>query len=260
LRHERFRAPTVLVFVGTTLVIWLLIGRDESGAARQTLDGLAPTFEAFSTSHLLHVDGVHLSLSVLGVLLAGGLLETRWGTPRFLVFYAVVVASTGAVAVLASRVATDSGFFDGTVRPVSYGASALSLACVTLASARIPRRVYLGALPSNVVFAALIVLGAAGLALLDSLSAQAEGPTRLFLLPQVSGVVVGILWARVDPICARCFADRRARRERRERERLGEIRTRVDTLLEKISIHGYTSLSADEKAFLRHASRHFKRE
>ena len=206
--------------------------------------------------------------AALVVLAAGGILETRWGTPRFLVFYVSVVGLSTGGSLIAGQMAVATGFFQeavvdapgGSSGPVSYGSSGFALACLVAAARYTPERVWLGFFPARRILWALIIIGAAGLALLDSLSADGDGSRRLFLLPQVSGVVIALAWLHLDPFCDRRVAAWRASRELRESERVGQIRHRVDELLDKISSRGYDSLSADERSFLRHASKHFKRE
>ena len=267
-QDESFRAPAALVFLGTTVLVWRFFGQDPEAAVRQTLDALHPTLEAFFTSHLLHTTGFHLTASVFVVLVAGGILETRWGTPRFLVFYGTVVILSTGVSLVAGRIAVACGFFvpgasdaaGAFAGPVSYGSSALALACLVAVAGVTRDRVWLGFFPVRRLLWALIVLGAAGLALLDSLRASGEMPQSLFLLPQISGVMLALLWLRLDSAFDRKMAAWLAARDIRERERVREIRHRVDELLDKISSFGYDSLTAAERSFLRHSSKHFKSE
>ncbi len=278
---ERFRAPGAMVFLGTTLVIWLLMGRDAiqqialldgegsgvlgegTAGARQIFFCLSPSIEAFFTSHLLHVDGLHLTLTVFVVLGVGGLLETRWGTPRFLLFYAWIVVMTTAVTWGSAWICARLGVFGETVSgtnitPIAFGASGLALACLVTWASVVRDRLVFGWLGIRRLIWSGVFLGVAGLALLDTLSASSE--YRLFLLPQLSAVIFALVWIHLDPICERKIGEWHDARERRERVRVGEIRHRVEELLEKISTDGYESLSPDEKSFLRHASKHFKRD
>ena len=72
--------------------------------------------------------------------------------------------------------------------------------------------------------------------------------------------MLALLWLRLDSAFDRKMAAWLAARDIRERERVREIRHRVDELLDKISSFGYDSLTADERSFLRHSSKHFKSE
>ncbi len=265
-----FRAPAVLAFVAAALIVWLLPGRDTGAVYRLALLSREPSPEGFLASHLLHTNGWHLIVDLLIVLVVGGWLETRWGTPKFLAFYALIVLPTTTVCLIAGYAVPADGLWEG-LDAASFGAGGLALACLFVASCheRSAGEFRSGVLrhfaPRHLLWTAML-LGATGIAVLDSQppiewgSGEEVYRARVFLLPQLSGVVFAVAFLRMEPFLQRRATRMRAVREESERERIGAIRARVDGLLDKISSDGYSSLSADERSFLRYASKHFKPE
>ncbi len=256
------RAPLVMVFFVVSLILWLQ-GRGgqvaEVGdwkivmlvpsveAAEEGVSG--PSFESVLASHLYHTSGLQLIVNLLVVVCLGRLLESRWGTPRFLVFY-FVCSWGGTVATLAS-----GGWFGG---GYSCGSSSLALGSLVATGVLFPD-VRWGSLPRvrYLVWSA-IFLGGAGLYLIETPISAAGVELRPILLPQLAGVplALGFTWAL--PRYEQWLLLRRERSEEMHRRNVREIRRQVDHLLDKISAHGYDSLSGDELTFLRDASKHFR--
>jgi membrane associated rhomboid family serine protease len=235
------------MFVAVSLALWLSGGGDN-----HKLHLEAPAVASFLGSHLIHVDGWHLLAVVVVMLLAGGVLETRWGTPRFVAFYFLTALGASAVTLLTALV------LDGDEKgAISCGAAAVCLGSLVAVGYHYPEhRIARSFPPMKHLSWILVFLGAAGLALLDGGGRE----SRLLLLPQTSGVAFALLFVRLDPWCRR-LADRwKAKRERERGEKVAEIRHRVEELLGKISSKGRASLTRDEERFLRQASKLYRAE
>lgn len=203
--------------------------------------------ESLFASHLYHGNGFHLIVTLLGLLVAGGILETRWGTPRFVAYYLFTAWGTTLVSLGCALVLEEKG--------PACGSSGVVFACLTsLGLVCSEDRLASWTPPTKHLAWILIFLGATGLALLRL------DPAGYFLLPQVSGVAFALAFARIDPWCRRRIARWKARREDERRMKVVRIRLRVDELLDKISSEGYGSLSPEEKLFLRQASKHYRVE
>lgn len=239
-----------MLFIALGFVLWLLSGEGLGLLENQRLRVHGFTLEGFLTSHLLHVNAVHCALTLLLVLITGSILETRWGTPRFVFFYLFVAWGTALVTILTAFA------FDERTAP-SYGASGVVLGSLATIGLLYPDHKLVRHLPPAKHLAwILIFLGGAGLAYLDRSSPDPE--KRTFLLPQVSGVLFALLFLWLDPWCQRLVDRWKVKRAEERREKVVAIRHRVDELLEKIHSQGYESLTRDEKLFLRQASKHYK--
>jgi membrane associated rhomboid family serine protease len=230
-----------------SLILWLQgLGADKGYPL--ILDAREPTLASFFSSHLFHLNGFHLSITLLIVLIAGGILESRWGTPRFVVFYLFTAWGTALVALVCALLSEEMG-------QLSCGAAGVALASVVAVGLFYPDHRVVRILPPTKHLAWVFVfLVSTGLVLLPALQ-----PDRVyFYLPQVSGVAFALLFVRLDPIFLNLLDRWRAKRVRGRREKAVAMRLRVDELLDKISLSGYTSLTRDEKTFLRHASKHYR--
>jgi membrane associated rhomboid family serine protease len=260
----RYRAPAVSFFFFLSLIFMFMELAEPPFLRPSLLNG-----KTFLASHLFHnaekagrtseaLNWLHWTFVVLAVVIAGGVLETRWGTPRFLVFYLLSVWGAAGVTLLTQYAAGHKG--------PSYGAASVALASLAAVGYTYPDHRLVRSVPPMKHFTwILIFLGGAGLAWLDLLSlssAGGRGPweSSSFLMPQVSGVAFALLFLKLDPWLLDVVKRWQRRRAAEERERVVQIRHRVDRLLEKISAEGMESLTRDEKLFLRHASKHFKTE
>lgn len=251
------RAYTVLLLVATLLLVWLWTSSEGGLAAQQVLLCGRPTLEGFFTHQLFHASGLHLALDMLVVLAAGGVLESYWGTQRFLLFSVVVGLGVGVVSCLSGLVVSALGSGAGVA---TFGTSGLALSYLVCVAVAYPRDELVSGISVRQAVWSLVLLGATGLVALDARGNLDGGLFRPYLLPQVSGVgfALGFLW-----MLPRVEVWRRARMLRREREELEkvlDIRVQVDELLDKINISGYESLSPAERNFLRYASRYYKQE
>jgi membrane associated rhomboid family serine protease len=251
----RCRAPAAVLFFAVSLVLWLLgqgLGLEKGYAL--ILDAESPTLASFFSSHLFHLNGFHLSFTLLIVLIAGGILETRWGTPRFVAFYLFTAWGTALVALACGLFTSES------TGQLSCGATGVALGSVVTVGLFYPDHRVVRILPPAKHLAwVLVFLVSTGLAILPVWQPDLLQRDRVyFYLPQVFGVAFALLFVRLDSIFLE-FLDRwRARRARGRREKAVAMRLRVDELLDKISSSGYESLTSDEKTFLRHASKHYR--
>ena len=243
-----YRAPAVTVFFVVCLVLWLTapeVGSD------LVLTFSGPTLlESVLVSHLVHHKGLHLVVNLLAVVLIGMILESRWGTARFLCFYLFCAWGGTAVTWLMARVFEIEGY--------SCGASSVALGCLVVYGFLFPQtRPASWIPPSKYLVWVTIFVGAGCLVLLPALGPQVDGADPYYL-PQVSGGLFALAFLWLLPIHQGWLTARRERRAAVERQQVREIRQRVDQLLEKISTDGYESLSHDELSFLRDASKHFR--
>jgi membrane associated rhomboid family serine protease len=242
---SRYRAFATMLFLAVIVVLWVLSGLLENQRLRLSHF----TLQSFLTSHLLHFNNLHYALTLLLILITGSILETRWGTPRYVFFYLFVAWGTALATIL-------SQLIFGEPAP-SNGAAGVVLGSFAAIGLLYPDHKLIRHLPPMKHLAwMLIFLGGGGLALLDRMSPDPEKQT--FLLPQISGVPCALVFLWLDPLCQRFLERWKAMREEERRERVVAIRHRVDQLLEKIHAHGYESLTRDEKLFLRQASKHYK--
>lgn len=244
LRHQ---AVWTLVVVSAviSLVGWSLSGLE----AELVLSTGSPTLKAFLLSHLYYGNPIHLAVSLTALVCLGGVLESRWGSPRFLTFYGLTAWGSSLVTLLAGTSLAEPG--------QSCGALGVDLGLLVVAGALYPEVLLCRYLPPLKHLAWLLIfLTGAALALV---STRTTGPAS-FLLPQVSGVPLGLLFLELDPVILAWLARRRARREEEARRQVQRIRLHVDSLLEKISRQGRNSLTREEERFLHKASKHYRRD
>ena len=207
-----------------------------------------------------HPQPLHLVAVTIALLWAGRLLEARWGSLRFAIFYVLISISSALVGVFILEIGNvmNPERAPELQHPIAlFGGGAVAMACLAVASKVEPDRSLLHWISSHYLFWIFIVLGATGLVVLETEVFDESNP-RLFLLPQLSGLPFGLIfqWAlpRIDDMLESWAA---ARRRAAERE-LVKMRIRVDQLLDKINVDGLDSLSSEERSFLRQASKHYK--
>ena len=252
-RAQKFyRAPAVTVFFVVCLILWLLHRGDGAGGWRQLLRFDLPSLESFLTSHLLHTSGLHLVMNALVVLLLGMILESRWGTLRFLVFYFLCAWGGTAFSLGMAWLFHVDGY--------TCGASSVALGCLVSIGVLYPEARLVRWMPANrfLVWVGVFVVCAMFPLVKRPPVDGAEIAGDLYLLPQAVGVPLALLFVSLLPRFDGMLVRRQQRLADEERRRLREIRTRVDRLLEKISAEGYESLSPDELHFLRDASKHYR--
>lgn len=245
----QYRAPAVVVFFAITVVVSLL-GTSSPGLSRDlVLSAESLTAEGLFASHLYHVKGWHLILTIVLMLSAGGILESRWGTPRFLVFYVFTTAGTVAVTLITALIVKE--------KEPSCGAAGAAIGALVAAGYLYPEYRIGGYAPSaKYLVWVLVFLSGAVLAFLHG-SPEKEG---VFLLPQVSGAGFAVIFLALDPWFHRLLGRWKASRREERMKQVVAIRHKVEDLLAKISEEGYESLTRDEKSFLREASRHYRTE
>ena len=242
-----YRAPVVTIFFVVSLILWLL-GRDGEADWVQKLLFDEVSTETFLTSHLFHADGYHLVTNSVLILLLGMILESRWGTLRFLGFYFFCAWGGSAFSVLLARVVpVEDGY--------TCGASSVALGCLVSVGVLHPEaRLVRWAPPNRFLVWAGIFAVCGVLALIET------DDEKLYLVPHAVGVPLALAFLSIVPRYDRWLVRRHRRLEEEQRIRVREIRSRVDRLLEKISAEGYESLSPDELHFLRNASKHYRDE
>jgi membrane associated rhomboid family serine protease len=242
----RYWAPPASMLIFAMSLFLSILAAKGISLEGQILRPASPTLESFLTSHLLYTSGYHLAVTLLLLLVLGGVLEARWGTPMYLAFYLCAALGTAAVTVAAGTLGA---------RGPSCGATGVVLGCLAAVGMLYSDHKLIWFLPplKYLTWAAILLL-AAGLALLDARAA----PDRGFNLPQVSGVAFGLLFAAFEPAWERATQRWKERREKGRKERVVALSLRVDQLLEKISDSGLDSLTPEEKSFLRQASKHYK--
>ncbi|MCZ6792253.1 MAG: rhomboid family intramembrane serine protease [Planctomycetota bacterium] len=255
------RAYAVMLFLGLILLTWLFVGRFGRLEPYQTLVAAEPSTEGFLTHQLFHTRGLHLFLNMLVIFLAGGVLESYWGTQRFIIFGSVVALGVAVTTLIVGALVGSAGVFEGE-SPRAYGASGLALGCLACLAVAFPRGMICRGVSARQGTAAATFLGAAGLLFLD-FSSRGSGDDALrgtFLVPQISGVGWALVYLWSEPWVQAYLEKRRVRREHHRERELYEIRQRVDQLLDKIKSGGLDSLTPGERSFLKDASRHYKNE
>lgn len=243
-RGQRFyRAPAVTVFFVVSLILGLL-SQDNPQLLR--FDDVS--LESFLASHLFHQDGLHLISSSLIVLLSGIILESRWGTIRFVVFYFFCAWGGSAFCLLLAGVLEVGAGY-------TCGASSVALGCLVSVGLLYPEARLVRWLPPSRFLVWVGILAVCGL--LAFVEARTDAGD-LYLLPHAVGVPLALAFLTIVPRYDRWLIRRQRRLEEEQRLRVREIRSRVDRLLEKISVEGYESLSPDELHFLRTASKHYR--
>lgn len=202
--------------------------------------------QAFLFHSLFYQYGLHLAATVVVLLYAGLRLEMRWGSIRFGVFYLSVTLLAAAISVFVDWIRGSPGSW-------IMGGAAVALASLTVLSVVEEDTLVLQLVSRKYLIWCILILGSTGLVLLDG------SEDRLFLLPQISGILLGWLFTLVMPHGDRLLLLWELRRRRMEEERVTRIRNRVEELLEKISVDGIDSLSEEERAFLKQASKHYRR-
>ena len=243
----------------TVSVVLFLVDSDRQLYLGQLLRLDAPTLRDFLTSHLFHANGYHLSFNLVVIVVAGGVLEWRWGTLSFIVFYVLCALGAGAVGIVCAALIGSS--------LTACGASSVALGCLVAIGLLYPEHRLVRCLPPMKHLTWILSLaGATGLVLVGrgASAVAVEGAEQagesVFLLGQLAGVPLALLFVRLGPVFATCKDRWRRRREDDRQKRVVEIRERVDELLDKITAEGSGSLTRDERAFLHRASKHFRKD
>jgi membrane associated rhomboid family serine protease len=187
-----------------------------------------------------HVLGNMLFLYFLGTMLEGII-----GSRRFLATYASGLLVAGLVTLAVGLFQADP--------PLTLGASGAVL-CVVVATAvlRPDTRVIFMIFPITLKTLALIYIG---IDLLGVLSRMQGAGSNVAHGAHLAGAAWGFLIARRGMIWRDPVSDYESWRDERGEKRREEDDERLDRLLAKIHHEGIHSLSAAEKAFLKHASK-----
>ncbi len=249
--QKLYRAPVVTIFFVLALILWLLnLNPEGTNGWVQRLHFDDVSTESFLTSHLFHESGLHLVTNSLVILLLGMILESRWGTPKFLAFYfSCAWGSSSFCLIMARSLGLENGY--------TCGAASVALGCLVSVGFLHPDTRPVRWLPPSRYLVWVGIFVCCGVLVLVE-----RHPLHgtLYLLPQAIGVPLALAFLSISPWYDRWLVRRRQRFEEEQRLRVREIRSRVDRLLEKISAEGYESLSPDELHFLRDASKHYRGE
>jgi membrane associated rhomboid family serine protease len=243
----QYRAPPAVIVFSAIAVVLSLLGKSSPELSKDlVLSADKLTTEGFFASHLYHAYGYHLILVVLLMFSAGGVLESQWGTPRFVVFYLFTMSGSVLVTVATAALLQ--------TKEPTCGAAGVSIGALVGAGYLYPEYRLARYAPAAKHLAWMMVfLAGAVLAFLHT----SEG---LFLFPQVSGAGFAVLFLALEPWSRRLMTHWKARRRELRMKQVVAIRHKVEDLLAKISEEGYESLTRDEKSFLREASRHYRTE
>jgi hypothetical protein len=138
-----------------------------------------------------------------------------------------------------------------------FGGAGIGLACLAaLATTADVRPGGGGISPRHRVWVLLLVAATAMLLVPQTGRESLPRPATLW---QLSAIFWAWIFLQTGPLAEDIRRHRRARRARREWERVRALHRRVNELLGKISREGIDSLTAEEHAFLREASRHYAR-
>ena len=254
------RIPVVIGISAVSSVVWLvLIATQGAGPMWESPLGqwMALRTDHFDlrnllTYHFLHENWLHLLIDMGAIFYAGRLLEVKWGSFRFSLFYLASVVGSGLIVYAVGVVAAP----DPTQACVSLGASGAALACLAASTLVVEDRPVLGFFTERYLVWSGMLLGAALMVLLEYHDRSAFPRTPLLLTPQLAGIALG---AVLSMAIVKWDSATIAREERGRRpERVLDIRRRVDQILEKISRDGMGSLSPEEHSFLRDASKVFR--
>ncbi len=263
------RYPVVILLCVASSMAWLVWKSQDAAELSASpfaswlalrSDALQP--HALVLHVLFHQNGFHLSCCLLVWLLAGRVLEIRLGSWVFLGFIICVSVGSALVGVLTHGFILDEA--ESIVWIYGGGATAVGILSVLALSDNHERsngeRSLRGWIQLRHALWAGMLLGATGLLLLDREAMRADGASdRSFLLSQVGGSLFGVLFYRILPIVDRRRAAWSGRRDELREENLRAVRDRVNSLLDKINRQGLESLSREEQAFLKKASKYYRK-
>jgi membrane associated rhomboid family serine protease len=205
---------------------------------------LVPLWQLVSYG-FLHGHVWHILHNMLFLYFLGTMLEEALGGRRFLVFYLASIALAGLCQLVL-------GLALGQSLPI-IGASGGVLAIVcAMATLRPTLRVIFIIVPLTLRTLALIYVAIDLFSVIQELRFGAGGGVARFA--HLSGALFGYLAVRRAWIWSDPAAGISAWRVRRQRDRVGSEKERLDALLEKINREGIHSLSGREKAFLKRVS------
>ena len=255
--------PLVLLIGLGSFMVWLVwVSRDPRDwdsplASWMILKAHSLQPQTFFVHTFFYDSALHFLVSIVALLYAGRLLEARWGSIRFGIFYLFVSISTAVITVLTEYCVEWFSVQPPPPEAWTYGGGASSLACLAVWSRVDSKDWAVFWIAKRYVFWALVLLGSTFLVLLE-LNNNPNDTHRLFLLPQLSGLLFGWIFALILPRVDRVLLLWEVRRHRAQEEDVLRIRKRVDQLLEKIAVDGMDSLSDEERSFLKQASKHYR--
>jgi len=201
---------------------------------------LAPLWQLVSYG-FLHGGPAHLLFNMLFLYFLGTMLEGELGERRFISFYLVAVALSGACQLAL-------GLALGQYAPIVGASGGLMAVVCAMATLRPQTRLIFILVPVTLRTVALIYIALEMFGAISQLKGQ---ESNVASFAHLSGALFGFLCARYgwiwrDPLEA--VADWRDRRAEVQRSHDAE---RLDRLLEKINREGLKTLSGSERAFLK---------
>jgi len=212
-----------------------------NGAVIENAPARSPVTRRAANEDLLAV--LHIGSCLFALVYAGRLLEARWGTARFGVFFVFVTLGAAGVSIAVAALRQTPC--------VIFGTGAAAMGSLAVASTICEDGVVLRIFRCRHLIWAGIGVFAMGMVILEKARFPIFG-AEVSALPQITGIGFGLLFSTLLPIYDRTQLER-------ELDRRRDIRARVDRLLAKISTEGYQSLTAEEKTFLEEASQHYRR-
>ena len=188
-------------------------------------------------------DVFHLVFNMIVLYFFGPLLERQLGSVRFLKFYLTAGAAGGVVyTILALLHVLPAG--------VMVGASGAIYGVIAAIAVMYPRLKVLlwGILPMTIIWLVILVV-------ILSLLKIATGRNAGGEMAHLTGLAVGFLYVKYQPLMARFRMERHKGAWARKMEDQLKFQQEVDRILEKVHREGINSLSVREKQILQEATR-----
>ncbi len=199
----------------------------------------------YITYQFLHAGIMHILLNMLGLFFLGTTLERHWGTSRFIKFYLICGSVGGILYSLLSYI----GFFGAPAGAIPLvGASGGVLGLLAVCAIKFPHFVvFFMFFPVPIRVAAIILI------IIYVFNLVGRGTNAGGDAAHLAGMAAGavyVWWPKIS-----FFHKLREKKRRDEQELLRTIHSDVDRILDKVSKHGITSLTRNEKKILQKATK-----
>jgi len=255
----RPRSTIIRTLIITNLVIWAIITLAGMERLLFPYFGLVPklvwsklmVWQPF-TYLFLHAGFWHVALNMFVLWMFGSELEREWGGTFFLRYYLITGVGAGLITMLFSLNST---------MPVVGASGAVYGILLAYGLAYPNRHVYL-----YFMFPVKVKYIVSFLAIIAFMASIRPGTSTISHLTHLSGMVIGWLylksgwrstWYHLSQRISNIQDERQIRQEFKETQEDELLRRQVDDILDKISTHGYSSLTEEEQDILYHASIRF---
>ncbi|MCE5325544.1 MAG: rhomboid family intramembrane serine protease [Planctomycetaceae bacterium] len=198
----------------------------------------------FLSFQFLHENLMHLAMNMLGLYFVGMVLESAWGSRRFLAFYLICGVVGGLVHVVVSS---------APVVGASGGVLAIVVACALL----FPHlRLIFIIIPLPIRVVAVVLVGMSAYQVLSELGGHAAGD-RVSGGAHLGGAIAGAIWVYALPRLQEAWQSLRrggGRSWERKMQNRADERQEIDRILAKVHQQGLNSLTSGEKKTLAQAS------